>query len=195
MYNIKFEPASLHTIAGEDQIRGYVHPTRMILLQMLSKEKRTISSVARELGVHPANITHHFKLLEKIGLIRLVEKKDTGKNLAKYYRAIAYTFLIRSGNHDGINKNALALSILKNDLSVAINTVQSGDKNKEILALLATAKIDSKQLHRFTDKLNNLIKDFQACDSKDGVVYNINLSLYPNDVNCIAQKKENVEIK
>jgi DNA-binding transcriptional ArsR family regulator len=195
MYNLQFEPIPLHEIIEEDQIRGYIHPTRMILLQMLSKEKRTISSIARELGVHPANITHHFKLLEKIGLIRLVEKRDTGKNLAKYYRAIAYTFAINPNDHDGTNKNALALSILKNDLSVAINTAQKENNNKKIIALLATAKIGLKQLRQFTDKLNNLIKDFQACDSKDGAVYNINLSLYPNDVNCIVQKEQKVEIK
>jgi predicted transcriptional regulator len=162
---------------------------------MLSKEKRTISSVAKELDVHPANITHHFKLLEKIGLIRLVEKRDTGKNLEKYYRAIAYTFTVNQSVTGNTNKSALALSILRNDLSVAINTAQKEDNSKEIIALLTTARISSDELHKFTAKLNKLIEDFQACDSKNGTVYNINLSLYPNDVDRSIQNRKRIELK
>jgi DNA-binding transcriptional ArsR family regulator len=170
---------------GDDQIKGYTHPTRIFLLQMLAKEQRTISSVAKELGVHPANITHHFKLLEKVGLILLVEKRDTGKNLEKYYRAIAYTFSINPSNNDVKNKKALALNIVKNDLSVAVNAIKEDD-SREMIALLATARIDQAQVKQFIGKLENLIKDFQAKDSKRGIAYNINLSLYPNDVDCLG---------
>jgi DNA-binding transcriptional ArsR family regulator len=187
MTNDKFEPQKSLILLDDNQIKGYIHPTRIFLLQLLAKEKRTISSVAKELYVHPANITHHFKLLEKIGLIRLVEKRDTGKNLEKYYRAIAYAFEVNPGDKKTANKKALALSILKNDLSVAINTVKEDD-GKRMIALLATARISSDHVNEFIVKLENLIEDFKACDSKAGSVYNINLSLYSNDIDYHEQK-------
>ena len=85
MYNEKKNPLPIMTCASSNQIKAYVNPTRIVILNMLIKKKRTVTSVAKELNVHPANLTHHFKLLEKAGLIKLVEKKDTGKNLEKYY--------------------------------------------------------------------------------------------------------------
>ena len=191
MTNKRFEPQRLQMLASGAQIKAYVHPTRMLLLEMLAKEKRTISSIAKELGVHPANITHHFKLLERSGLILLVEKRDTGKNLEKYYRAIAYTFAVKPGSEDSVNKKALALSILKNDLSVAINSVSDTDA-KKVSALLATARINAGDVSRFILKLKKLIKEFKAHDAKTGVAYNINLSLYPNDVDRISQKNTKV---
>jgi DNA-binding transcriptional ArsR family regulator len=188
MNNEKFEPQKLYLITSDEQIKGYVHPTRMVLLQMLAKEKRTISSIAKELNVHPANITHHFKLLEKIGLICLVEKRDTGKNLEKYYRAIAYNFEVKPQYERDSDKNALALSVLKNDLTVAINTVR-GNRRQEVLALLGTARIHPQDVSEFIKKLDALFAEFKSRDTQDGLAYNINLSLYPNDTNCTPHNK------
>ena len=153
----------------------------VFLLQMLVKDKRTVSSIAKEMGVHPANITHHFKLLERTGLILLVEKRDTGKNLEKYYRAIAYNFEVSPANMTIKNKKVLALSISRNDLSAAINAIKEDD-SREMTSLLSSAKISQKDAGRFIKKLGNLVKEFSACGTKEGSVYNLNLSIYPNDV-------------
>ena len=178
MSNDKFLPQKLHVLKNDAQIRGYIHPTRMSLLEILSAEKRTISSVAKELGVHPANITHHFKLLEKTGLIRLVEKRDTGKNLEKYYRAIAYTFEVAPCSS---NKSAIALSILKNDLSATINNLKKSDP-KKTMGFLATTRISADRFEYFAKTLENLINEFKKADSKGGEAYTINLSLYPFEI-------------
>jgi DNA-binding transcriptional ArsR family regulator len=178
MSNEIFLPKKLHVLKDEAQIKGYIHPTRMSLLEILSTEKRTISSVAKELDVHPANITHHFKLLERIGLIRLVEKRDTGKNLEKYYRAIAYTFEIAPSSS---NKSAIALSILKNDLSATINNLKKSDLKKTI-AFLATVRISADRFDHFAIKLENLINEFKKAGSKEGDAYTVNLSLYPFEI-------------
>ena len=143
--------------------------------------------MAKELNVHPANLTHHFKLLEKVGLIRLVEKRDNGKNLEKYYRAIAYNFEVKE--IDGaMNKKALALSILKNNLSVGIDTIKKNDA-PEVLALLSTARISPNDLSDFIEKINALLIEFKKRDSKDGLAYNLNLSLYPNDSDCKPEEQ------
>ena len=78
-------PDKSFVLTEDDQVRAYVHPTRIIILKQLAKGKSTVSGMAKKLGVHPANLTHHFKKLEKSGLIKLVEKKDIGKNIEKYY--------------------------------------------------------------------------------------------------------------
>jgi DNA-binding transcriptional ArsR family regulator len=181
MENNDLEPKKMHILKDDSQIKAYTHPTRILLLHMLAKEKRTISSIAKELGVHPANITHHFKLLEKTGLIALVEKKDTGKNLEKYYRSVAHAFEMNPDTSGIRSKKTVALSILKNDLSAAINSIKEDDERK-MTALLSSVKLSGKNAGRFIKKLENLVRDFQAAGSKDGCIYNLNVSIYPNDV-------------
>ena len=92
------KPLPYYKLTKAPQIKGYIHPTRIVILKKLAEKKRTISGIARELEVHPANITHHFKLLEKTGLIKLVEKRDIGKTIEKYYRAIAYSYIVKAGD-------------------------------------------------------------------------------------------------
>lgn len=187
-----FEPKQLHILTEAAQIKAYVHPVRMMLLQMLAREKRTISGIAREMNVHPANLTHHFKLLEKAGLIVLVEKRDTGKNLEKYYRSIAINFVTDASSAQNDDKKSLALSILKDNLSLAVNNVRDDD-GKEVLALLGMAKLNAKDLNRFIKKLNGLMAEFSKCDSKGGTPYCMNLSLYPNVAD--PSDESNIEIK
>jgi len=188
MYNDSFKPKKILILSKQRQIKAYVHPTRIMLMQLLAKEKRTISSIAKNLGVHPANITHHFKLLEKEGLIAIVEKRDTGKNLEKYYRACACNFIIRPDAKKIKSKQALALSILKNDLAVAINTVQKGDQNK-VIALLKTVSLSAANVAKFIDYLKAVVEEFEKHDTPNGTAYNLNISMYPNDVNSTTQNQ------
>lgn len=196
MYNniSDFKPEQLLTLTSSEQIKAYVHPTRIMLLRLMAKEKRTISGIAKENGVHPANITHHFKLLEKAGLIRLVEKKDTGKNLEKYYRAIAYNFIVKPEAASGgkkTNKKALALLILKDNLSSAVKTVKDDDEDN-VLALLGTARLIPEDVRKLTTSLKEVINEFKECDSAEGIPYNINLSIYPGDVDSTTTPGEEI---
>lgn len=166
-------------LAGDAQIRAYVHPTRMTILALLAEEKQSVSGVARRLGVHPANLTHHFKLLEKTGLIRLVEKRDTGKNLEKYYRAVAYQFSV-APNASMDEKRALVLAILRDNLTAALQSLKYEAEERAVLGLLKTVRVKPDDLARFSEKLFALAEAFTALDSESGTLcYSLNMSLYP----------------
>ena len=192
MTNINFKPKKLLVLRKNSRIKAYVHPTRIAILRMLAAKKRTVSNIAKELGVHPANITHHFKLLEKVGLIRLVEKRDIGKNIEKYYRSVAYNFMVSFDKPGKFSKKALALSILRNDLSTAISTVRKDDKH-EVIALIKITRIlpgDVKPLQR---KIMKLVREFTQYDSAKGKAYTINISVYPNETNHISREEIIIE--
>jgi DNA-binding transcriptional ArsR family regulator len=182
MTNIDIKPRKLSVLAKSSQIKAYVHPARISILRMLAVKKRTVSNVAKELGVHPANITHHFKLLEKVGLIRLVETRDIGKNIEKYYRSIARNFVVSFDKSGKISRKALELFILRNDLSTAINTVKRDDKH-QVIAVIKIARILSRDVKPLQRKIMKLIKEFSQYDSAKGKAYTINISVYPNETN------------
>ncbi len=188
MTNINIKPRKLLVLKKNSQIKAYVHPTRIAILRMLAVKKRTVSNVAKELGVHPANITHHFKLLEKVGLIRLVEKRDIGKNIEKYYRSIARNFVVSVDKSGKSSKKALELSILRNDLSTAISTVRKDDKH-EVIAMIKIARILPRDVKPLQRKIMKLIREFTKYDTEKGTAYTINISAYPNETSYVSREE------
>ena len=67
------------TLTTEAEIAAYMNRTRMAILNALRDGAGTASQIAAKLGVHPANLTRHMRLLEEAGLIELVEKRDIGR--------------------------------------------------------------------------------------------------------------------
>lgn len=179
---MNIDPKKALVLSTNSQIKAYVHPTRIAILRMLAERKRTVSNVAKELGVHPANITHHFKLLEKEGLIKLVERRDIGKNIEKYYRSVARSFVVSTSGSTKSNKQALELSILRNDLSTAISTVKKGGKH-DVIAVIKIARILPRDVKSLQRRIMKLIREFSRYDSKHGRAYTLNISAYPNETN------------
>lgn len=193
MPSARVEPLSSTVLQDNDSIRAYVHPTRMTILSILGRGQATASEVARELGVHPANLTRHFRLLERTGLIRLVEKRDTGRNLAKYYRAAALAFEVRMQTDRIEDRRAAVLGVLRDNLSTAVSTAKS-ERSGEVLGLLELSRLDRKHLPRLRRRLSALAKEFAALDSPDGVPYSLALALYPNEVPATITSRPEVVI-
>lgn len=181
MSSNSLEPAPILVLDDEERIRAYVHPARMAILSILGRVQATASEVARELGVHPANLTRHFRLLERTGLIRLVEKRDTGRNLAKYYRAAALAFEVRMETDRIEDRRAAVLGVLRDNLSTAVATAKS-ERSGEVLGLLELSRLDRKRLPQLRKRLVAVAREFAAFDSPDGASYSLSLALYPNEV-------------
>ncbi|HNT77029.1 MAG TPA: helix-turn-helix domain-containing protein [Anaerolineae bacterium] len=187
-------PVPIQTLTSDEQIRAYVNPTRMTILAMLAKEKNSVSGIARQLGVHPANLTHHFKLLEKVGLIELVEKRETGKNLEKYYRAKAYHFVVSAGEQPSGQK-ALALSILRDNLDAALRTVADPADERIVLGAMKTVRLHPADVEKFAQKLLDLLGEFEEHAAETGEVYSLNVSLYPAEAANLSAPKVTIHIE
>jgi len=166
-------------ITTPKQQRAYFHPVRMKILNFLTRERLTISQTAERLKVHPANITHQFRVLQAAGLIRLVEERDIGRVVEKYYEAVATMFNIRppEGSVKSVNKKGL--SFLRDDLSASIELLQADD-SEDVFGQIWAARIDSKTFMSFAKRLRSLIQEFESIACQDGTSYALNLSLYPH---------------
>jgi len=178
MSNYDFSPLPIQSLTTDEQIRAYVNPTRMTILALLAQEKASVSSVARQLGVHPANLTHHFKLLQKTGLIELVEKRETGKNLEKLYRARAYQFIVAASDQPADQK-LLALSILRDNLNTALQTLTDPNDERAVLGVLKSVRLRPEDVETFGAKLLALADEFASQSAETGDVYSLNVSMYP----------------
>lgn len=145
---------------------------------MLAKRPLTITHVAKELDVHPANLTHHFRKLQDAGLIKIHEERDIGKVVERYYLATARSVEI---DQEVDSANAKVLTFLRNDLTATISKIKPDD-SEPVIGLIKRSKIDEVVFKEFAEKLTALIEEFSA-RSKDGQkTYALNVSLYPHSV-------------
>lgn len=179
MANVIFPLAANKRLSGVEELRAYAHPTRMAILAILAGRALTLSHIAQRMGVHPANLSRHLKILERAALIVLTEKRDTGRNIEKYYKAAAAIFTPDFEGLGPADKRKMALGILRDELGAAIARVEAGElAESDMLILVSVARLHPKDLAAFRRKLAGLAKNFSACDTPDGTAYTLGLSLF-----------------
>jgi DNA-binding transcriptional ArsR family regulator len=163
-----------------EELRAYAHPTRMAILSMLTERPATLSQVAKQMGVHPANLSRHFRTLEHARLIVLVEKRDTGRNLEKLYRSVAASFEPDFKGLSPADKRITVLGILRDELQAGIVRVRTGElAESDLIVLVSNARVRAKDLAAFHLRLSRLVQDFSSRDMQGGQAYTLGLSLFP----------------
>ncbi len=72
-----------------EQLRAVADPLRIRIYEALSFKPMTATQVGEELDEPAPKAHYHVRELERLGLVRLVETRERGGILEKYYRAVA----------------------------------------------------------------------------------------------------------
>lgn len=83
-----------YEIENIEQLRAIADMLRVRIIDLLQKQPMTVTQIGGELGEAPAKIHYHVRELEKVGLLRLVETREKGGILEKYYQPIAREFSV-----------------------------------------------------------------------------------------------------
>jgi DNA-binding transcriptional ArsR family regulator len=167
------------TLTSSIEIAAYLHRTRMQMLATLRDGPATVTMIAERLGVHPANLTRHIRALEKAGLVTLVEKRDTGRNLEKWYASAAQTFDIAPDADALTAPHKTALAFARSHLSAALAHLPD-DGAEAVQVLVVNARVAGKQVRVFAAELSRLAKRFEAHgDNERATQYRLVLALYP----------------
>jgi predicted ArsR family transcriptional regulator len=89
-----FRPKYRQMLRRVEEYRALEHPIARALIQLLQDNEMTLQQAADRLSLKAGHLRHHLCRLLEGGLIRLTRKRDTGRNLEKYYRAVAYRFAL-----------------------------------------------------------------------------------------------------
>lgn len=184
-------PADLLVLTSEAQVRAYLHPVRHRMLQFLSAEPLTASQVAERLRVHPANLTHHFRALRSGRLIRLVEERDIGRVVEKYYRAVARRFEVRADGAAQLRgAGARALGMLEADLRAVSRALPRGER--ELVVHLQNARLPEGAFEGFARELASLAAKWRTTteNPEGGRWYSLGLALYPREPHLLAPDAE-----
>ena len=85
-----------HVIDTPERFKAFAHPLRQDLLARLD-QPRSVTALASELGVSPARLYHHVKVLEEVGLIEVAGTRRVRSNDERLYARVAGTVRFRAG--------------------------------------------------------------------------------------------------
>lgn len=72
-----------------EQLRGVADSLRLRIYEALAQRAMTATQVGEEMQIAAPKAHYHVRELERLGLVKLVETRERGGILEKYYRAIA----------------------------------------------------------------------------------------------------------
>ena len=186
---------NLQTLTTEIEISAYVHRTRMQLLAALRDGPATSTILARQLDVHPANLTRHIRTLKDAGLITLVEKRDTGRNLEKWYAASARAYEVTPDAAGLKAPHKIGIAFARSDLSEALSRLPDDDPG-DVCTWVVETTIDTAQVVAFQTELTALADKFQAATTgSDARSFHLVLAMYPGDETDQSQSTERVTLK
>lgn len=88
-------------IRETQQIKAALHPLRRKIMGWLAENSpATPSQVARAIGTAANKVHYHMRILEKAGLVHLVETRQVGAVTELYFAAAARSYLISPSVHD-----------------------------------------------------------------------------------------------
>lgn len=70
------------------QLRALAHPARLQLLSLLTGSAMSAAEAARQMGMSQANTSYHLRLLERAGLVVVVEQVSIRGGQARRYRHV-----------------------------------------------------------------------------------------------------------
>lgn len=79
-----------YEINSIEQLRTVSDMLRMRIVDILQEKPMTVTQLGETLGMAPAKVHYHVRELERVGLLRLVETREKGGILEKYYQPIAH---------------------------------------------------------------------------------------------------------
>jgi len=140
------EIAKVYEINSLEQLRAMADQLRLSILQRLLGRAMTVTQLGDALGIAPAKAHYHVRELERVGLLRLVQTREKGGILEKYYRAVAEDFQVpRSLLNSAPTDEALAalgkiFSLASREfLAAAERDLRAGGLGGEVQGLMHTS--------------------------------------------------------
>lgn len=137
---------ALAVIRESHRAAALLDPTRQELLAHLA-QPNSASGLARELGVPRQRLNYHLKVLERAGLLELVEERRKGNCIERVVRATARAFLI---SPEALGALGLTSDMARDRFSTAYLVATAGRTIREVAELEARARREGKRLATFT---------------------------------------------
>lgn len=204
-----FEPDDERIVSDFETLKVFFDPVRSRIIQELAAAPKSIHEVAATLNLPFTRLYYHFHLLEKHGLIRLVETRSlAGAIEEKYYRVTARMFVVdrKLLMVDPGQDNPALEAILETVLEATREDVRRGTRSglidlshipphpDALLLRRALLHLTPEGVRYFHQELLRLLKSFSSQHlGPNAVAYNFVIGLYPTSIESETGEESPVE--
>jgi DNA-binding transcriptional ArsR family regulator len=153
-----------------EQLRALTTQPRQEIIRLLRLGARSITELAQELDMPKGTVGHHVKVLEDVGLIRVVHTRRVRALTERYYGRVARLFLFQ-GEEAPEAVPPLGAATLRQ----AADEVERAERPG---FALVRARLDPKDMRRFDRRVKRLVDDFKDSDSGGGELTNLALAMW-----------------
>lgn len=177
--------------------KALVNPLRIRLLELLVDEAQSVKQLAAAVDLEPVKLYYHINLLEKNGLIQVVDTQVVSGIIEKWYRVTAFNYRIdrkilslqQKDEQQAYLDEAFAsifegtMELIRQNTAVPIIDLQQNPPHPHSLFLTRSRGFHSAtQAQAFYEKLQALIHEFEGSiaepEETDGK-YVLTLALFP----------------
>lgn len=186
-------------IQDRETLKVMADPLRSQILDILLNAPHTTKQVAGKLGLSSSKLYYHFNLLEKYGLIQVVETRQVANLVEKHYQAVATSFdlapgLIATNTEEGKeNANELVISIIDATRDDILRSLQARYQQLEqgapehprrMVINRHLSRLPEARAIEFQERLCALLEEFVSADcpagTPDTFPYAFTGALYPS---------------
>ena len=154
------------------QMKAVVNDTRMDILNLLLEKAATVSQLAEALGKPKGTIGYHAKVLEDVGLIRVVRTNKVRAMTEKYYGRVGRTIKF-SGPIDRDDP----LWFIHDSLRSVVRI----DADPLPMFTSRVARIPVERAVEFSERIIELAKEFIELPREGDTVFGFLAGVYPTD--------------
>lgn len=151
------------------QLKALGHPVRTAILHLVAERAATTGELAEAVGKSHGTVSHHLKVLEDAGLVRVVRTRQV--------RAITQAFWGRTGRTIMIDEP----KGMWDDAAFVREAIDTFVLGEHGYTTLRYARIGADQVDAFGERLTALVDEFLALERSGDTTYGLLVALQPTD--------------
>jgi DNA-binding transcriptional ArsR family regulator len=171
-----YELDDVLVVEEPERLRALGDATRGRIIALLNQGAASTTELADALKMPKGTVGHHLKVLERVGLVRVVRTRKVRALTESFYGRVARLFVLRTVGTDAedLRGGALTAMMLRQaaDEAVASGADEKGE------AGIRRARLTERDSLRFRRRLLRLYADFEAAADPDGELHVLALALF-----------------
>lgn len=182
-----------HILTEMEQVKALADPLRTRVLEALCQKPMTTKQVALQLGEKPTKLYHHVEILERAGLVQLVETRPNRGTVEKYYQAVARQFALDrkllAAMPGASAPGAEIADLFTNALEETINEIRESaeagllkPQEDRMTAILSRGQVcaTKEQMDRLLQTLQAWLEECRTANDQRGAAhYRLTIAFYP----------------
>lgn len=163
-------------IENLEQLRAIADIRRLRIFEMLQNKPMTVTQLGVELGEAPAKVHYHVRELERVGLLRLVETREKGGILEKYYQPIAHEISVERSlfsvpPDEALSMTGALLNQMKDGFQRALRVALEQKEMKPRASLSYTRMyVTADEQEQLYKQISELIKPYETRRGIEGEI-------------------------